>query len=328
MTIGRDIVDGGTGNDTIQFPRGADELHGGPGTDMLELGTASAFSVSLDGVADDGVAAETKFNVFPDVENVTGGDLADTLLGSAVANRLAGGKGNDIMDGGGGADTLLGGEGDDTIDARDGVADAIDCGVGNDIATIDPADLPATGCETVRLPDDDLDGVTAPQDCDDHNPAIRPGAIDVPANGIDEDCSGLDTPHGDPGPQPPGPGPGTSPKPPAGNVRNSWRVTRGGTKVALFGVRDAPTGAKVLVTCKGRGCRFARRTVTVGRDGRAVFTKRFKGRALKPGAVIEVRITATGYFGKVVRYTIRKGKLPKSKVLCLRPGASKPVASC
>jgi hypothetical protein len=84
----------------------------------------------------------------------------------------------------------------------------------------------------------------------------------------------------------------------------------------------------VRVTCKGDGCAFARRTRTVGRDGKAGFTGRFKGRGLKPGTVIEVRITASGFFGKVVRYTIRKGKLPRSKVLCLRPGASRPVASC
>jgi hypothetical protein len=321
-----DDVDGGAGNDLIQYVRGADVVHGGAGVDTLEVSPSLAHSVSLDGVADDGTGS-IDFNVQPDVENVTGGDLADTLIGSAGANRLDGGKGGDILDAGGGPDALLGGEGDDTIDARDGVADAIDCGVGNDTATIDPADLPVTGCETVKLPDDDLDGVTAPQDCDDRNAAIRPGAADVPGDGIDQDCSGGDAKPA-PGPGPgPGPGGDATRAQPA-SVRNRWLVGSRSTQVATLAVREAPTGATVRVTCKGRGCAFKRRTLTVGRDGRAVFTKRFKGRGLKPGAVIEVRITAGGYFGKVVRYTVRKGKLPKSKVLCLRPGASKPVATC
>ncbi len=44
--------------------------------------------------------------------------------------------------------------------------------------------------------------------------------------------------------------------------------------------------------------------------------------------MIEVRITARGWIGKVVRYTMRKGKLPKAETLCLAPGASKPATRC
>jgi len=278
--INRDTQDGGPGDDRIEYPRGADELRGGSGIDTLVVVPNAGVTITLDGAADDG-AAGVKFNAHPDIENVVGSDEADALVGSPAANRLEG-RG-----------------GDDEIDARDGVRDAVDCGTGDDTATIDLADLPVSGCETVRLPD---------------APAPAPG----------------------PGPAPvPGPGPGAVPGPvvvgpklqPA-TVRNRWLLVRKGAKVDALAVANAPQGARVRVTCSGGGCAFARATLTVGRRGGAALTRRFKGRRLRPGAVIEVRVTAAGHFGKVVRYTVRAGKLPAAEVLCLAPGARKPTARC
>ena len=74
-----------------------------------------------------------------------------------------------------------------------------------------------------------------------------------------------------------------------------------------------------MVRCKGKGCPPRMRSVRV-RRGRATITA-LRGRKLRVGAVVEVRVTAPQMVGKVKRYTIRRGRLPSASELCLPPGA-------
>jgi hypothetical protein len=53
---------------------------------------------------------------------------------------------------------------------------------------------------------------------------------------------------------------------------------------------------------------------------------RAKGLVVKFGATLEIRITASGRIGKVVRYRIVKKKFPKAILLCLPPGSTHPAA--
>jgi hypothetical protein len=142
---GNDVLDGGEGDDELDGGPGADVLRGGPGVDVVSYAGAAPVIVTLDGAADDGTAGE-RDDVQADVEDVFGGAGDDRLTGNGDANTLDGGAGDDALDGGAGADVLLGGDGDDVIVAADGAVDQVDCGDGDDTATVDKVDV-TVGCE-------------------------------------------------------------------------------------------------------------------------------------------------------------------------------------
>ncbi|MEA2148582.1 MAG: hypothetical protein QOD69_412 [Solirubrobacteraceae bacterium] len=176
---GNDTLNGDAGNDVMFDSAGADDVHGG-GSNPIDLSdplgsgvgdildytasTTAAVSVTLDGVANDGVAGEND-NVHNDVETVFTGDGADSLTGGTGTNVLSSGAGND------------------TIDARDGVTDLVSCGADNDTALVDASDIviddPANSdvCESVQIASPPVTDppVTNP-------PANNPPANNPPAN--------------------------------------------------------------------------------------------------------------------------------------------------
>lgn len=129
---------------------------------------AGAFSM---GDGPDRVELYAATDLGPSSANGNGGD--DVLIAGNGVQTLDGGAGNDQLEGGFGSDTITGGpgrdaisgdftgsqcgvlqsctipHGDDTILARDGEIDTIDCGVGNDRAVVDAADV-VSNCETVE----------------------------------------------------------------------------------------------------------------------------------------------------------------------------------
>ncbi|MDO8186055.1 calcium-binding protein [Conexibacter sp. JD483] len=125
---GNDTFVGGPGNDVFNGGSGADTIHGGPGNDEL-----------------------------------TGGSDADQVFGDAGNDTLYGGESDDVVDGGPGRDSLFGDysacsswscpAGNDTLLARDGEGDAVNCGAGADIATVDAVDTISQDgfmlCETI-----------------------------------------------------------------------------------------------------------------------------------------------------------------------------------
>jgi hypothetical protein len=313
------VTYGDEGADDIQGGPGYDRLYGGPGDDLLSpysfgdvvrggggfdtvrySGNTEPVVVTLDGVANDGRHATGSHpadnnDVGSDIEEIVGGAGDDELEGNADPNTLRGGDGADVLTGNGGIDTLKGEAGADTVNARDGVADVVDCGPGPDKAIADAVDT-TTSCETVDVP---------------------PPPVQV-----------------DPPVQPSTPQPVVTQQPtlPAGpakveaTVVNRWGMTRRATTVFELVVKGVPAGGRVEVRCDGKGCPFARRAVAP-RRGKATLTRLFAGRKLARGTVLEVRVTAPGMVGKVVRYTMRaQRRLPRTAALCLGPGAARAAA--
>lgn len=130
---GNDKLDGGTGDDTFlegALASGSDVFTGGDGADTVSYALrALPVSVTLGaGTTNDGDTAGVgeKDDVKVDVENAIGGDGADTLTGSDVANELVGGIGIDTISGGKGDDSIEGGADVDIISCGDGIDFVLD----------------------------------------------------------------------------------------------------------------------------------------------------------------------------------------------------------
>ncbi len=115
-------------------------------------------------------------------------------------------------------------------------------------------------------------------------------------------------------------------------VRIAGSETAFGVSVRLLTVQ-APLGAKVTITCVGRGCktkgesRVAKASSKGGARAGAVtlaFT-RFE-RPLYSGALLQIRVTQSGEIGKFTSFAIRRKRLPARTDACLPPASSKPTA--
>ena len=157
-----------------------------------------------------------------------------------------------------------------------------------------------------------------PADCDDTKPTIRPGVIDVPDNGIDEDCSGVDSINldrdGDGIPRPQDCDdtngaikPGLrevignaidencdtliAPFPPlSGSVSSTWTRVGRRTRNLTLVAKGFPRGTRITVRCVGsRRCPRGTKRRRVRNARRAVNLHATLGsRALESGARVEV----------------------------------------
>ena len=124
---GSDTLIGDAHSNKLWGGKGADILMGGGGGDSFDGGEdidTVSYATAISGVNARLAANEQVLNAgaavgdtYTSIENLTGSDYDDLLIGDVFTNLIQGGKGNDTLMGGAGgnADTLNGGEGNDTV---------------------------------------------------------------------------------------------------------------------------------------------------------------------------------------------------------------------
>jgi hypothetical protein len=136
-----------------------------------------------------------------------------------------------------------------------------------------------------------------------------------------------------PGPPPPPPLPAkriTSP------VGITWALRGKQISLVRLIVRRTPKRTKAQLRCSGKKCPFKRisskkrrkGTITLFKAVKATKALATKKRNFRGGQRLELRITAKGHIGKVVRYKLKTGKIPVGKQRCLPIGAKKPRRRC
>ena len=124
-------------------------------------------------------------------------------------------------------------------------------------------------------PDQDNDG-SALVDCDDANPAIHPGAVDVPGNGIDEDCLNGDA------------------LPRLESTVEATANRRG--RMTRFRARRVPKGATITLKCNRGSC--LRRTSIRATATTVNLINTLRKRDLRAGTTITVTITLPNHIGR------------------------------
>jgi serralysin len=116
---GADTLNGDDGDDILNGGAGSDTINGGAGSDTVSFaGSATGAEVYLDSQTTwDG----TSNDFLNSIENATGSDHSDYMVGTSAANVLTGGAGNDFLFGMSGDDLLTGGTGVDRLVGGDGV---------------------------------------------------------------------------------------------------------------------------------------------------------------------------------------------------------------
>jgi hypothetical protein len=153
--------------------------------------------------------------------------------------------------------------------------------------------------------DVDGDGFPRPADCNDNDPRIKPNAVEIRGNKVDENCDRVASPWL---------------RLPA-VVSNRWAVGPNFTLLRALILHNLPRGARIAFGCVGSSCPFRktrRRTVSSTRP--ITLSRGLTGKRLRAGTKFTLAITASQTIGRTYTYTIRNGALPSDETRCKAPG--------
>ena len=139
---GNDTLLGGDDDDILNGGAGDDILNGGAGNDTASFASSTpgvTVDLNIAGPQDTGQGVDTLIGI----ENLTGTDFADILIGDAGNNILTGGFGADFLEGGDGDDILIGGGDFSTVSYA-----TASVGVTVDLNTTDPQ-ITGQGTDTI-----------------------------------------------------------------------------------------------------------------------------------------------------------------------------------
>jgi hypothetical protein len=119
-------------------------------------------------------------------------------------------------------------------------------------------------------------------------------------------------------------------------VKATWGVTSRRTFLLKLKILNVPKRGKAELRCKGKKCPFKRVSSKKRRKGDITLFKEIKPtqvagkkkRTFRPGQRLELRITKKAFIGQVVRYKLRRNKIPSGKQLCLPVGKKTPRKRC
>jgi hypothetical protein len=149
-------------------------------------------------------------------------------------------------------------------------------------------------------------------------------SAEPPSSGSSGDGGGAPAPppSGDTSPPAAGATPVT-PLAPAFLPRVSSATKRSGamTTFTKLTVSGLPSGAKVQISCKGKGCAFRTRSLTV-KGATLNVLRALKRLRLGSGAVLTVRVTNAAGTTRATALKMRRGARPQSSTRCAPPGGA------